>query len=154
MDTESYPEDFKLLELQVSPFISIADIDRLISYRTSKILETLQVFQPDKNFPLSWKFTVNYSVYTHSIMPVLSQINSVHNPIPYIASLIAALIQGGSNMTGTNCDLITHNQSRSYLNHLVLTSHLRLVLPRGFLASYKTNLCAFSFIVSTHRSLA
>ena len=28
-------------------------------------------------------------------------------------------IQGGSNMTGTNCDLFIHNQSRSYLNHLV-----------------------------------
>jgi hypothetical protein len=28
-------------------------------------------------------------------------------------------IQGGSDMTGTNCDLFTHNQSRSYLNHLV-----------------------------------
>jgi hypothetical protein len=28
-------------------------------------------------------------------------------------------VQGGSNMTGTNCDLFTHNQSRSYLNHLV-----------------------------------
>jgi hypothetical protein len=27
-------------------------------------------------------------------------------------------LQGGSNMTGTNCDLFTHNQSRSYLNHL------------------------------------
>jgi hypothetical protein len=23
-------------------------------------------------------------------------------------------------MTGTNCDLFTHNQSRSYLNHLVV----------------------------------
>jgi hypothetical protein len=31
-------------------------------------------------------------------------------------------IQGGSNMTGTNCDLFTHNQSRSYLNHLVYAS--------------------------------
>ena len=30
-------------------------------------------------------------------------------------------IQGGSNMTWTNCDLFTHNQSRSYLNHLVYT---------------------------------
>jgi hypothetical protein len=29
-------------------------------------------------------------------------------------------LQGGSNMTGTNCDLFTHNQSRSYLNHLLL----------------------------------
>jgi hypothetical protein len=28
-------------------------------------------------------------------------------------------IKGGTNMTGTNCDLFTHNQSRSYLNHLV-----------------------------------
>jgi hypothetical protein len=30
-------------------------------------------------------------------------------------------IQCGSNITGTNCDLFTHNQSRSYLNHLVIT---------------------------------
>jgi hypothetical protein len=29
-------------------------------------------------------------------------------------------IQGGSNMTGTNCDLFTHKSSRSYLNHLVV----------------------------------
>jgi hypothetical protein len=28
-------------------------------------------------------------------------------------------IKGGSNMTGTNCDLFTHSQSQSYLNHLV-----------------------------------
>jgi hypothetical protein len=27
--------------------------------------------------------------------------------------------QGGSNMTGTNCDLFPHKSSRSYLNHLV-----------------------------------
>jgi hypothetical protein len=31
------------------------------------------------------------------------------------------IVQGGSNMTGTNYDLFTHKQSRSYLNHLVLT---------------------------------
>jgi hypothetical protein len=37
-----------------------------------------------------------------------------------VEEFIAAIIQGGSNMTGTNCDLFTHNQSRSYLNHLVL----------------------------------
>ena len=30
------------------------------------------------------------------------------------------IVQGGSNMTGTNCDLFTHKSSRSYLNHLVL----------------------------------
>jgi hypothetical protein len=31
----------------------------------------------------------------------------------------AVQVQGGSNMTGTNCNLFTHKQSRSYLNHLV-----------------------------------
>jgi hypothetical protein len=35
---------------------------------------------------------------------------------------IFTFIQGGSNMTGTNCDLFTHSQSRSYLNHLVTVS--------------------------------
>ena len=33
--------------------------------------------------------------------------------------IISGHIQGGSNMTGTNFDLFTHNQSRSYLNHPV-----------------------------------
>jgi hypothetical protein len=33
--------------------------------------------------------------------------------------MITSIVQGGLNMTGTNCDLFTHNQSRSYLNHLV-----------------------------------
>jgi hypothetical protein len=33
--------------------------------------------------------------------------------------LIRFGVQGGSNMTGTNCDLFTHKSSRSYLNHLV-----------------------------------
>jgi hypothetical protein len=31
-------------------------------------------------------------------------------------------VQGGSNMTGTNCYLFTHKSSRSYLNHFVLNS--------------------------------
>jgi hypothetical protein len=35
---------------------------------------------------------------------------------------VIPVIQGGSNMTGTNCDLFTHKQSRSYLNHLVITA--------------------------------
>jgi hypothetical protein len=29
------------------------------------------------------------------------------------------ILQGGANMTGTNCDLFTHKSSRSYLDHLV-----------------------------------
>jgi hypothetical protein len=32
-------------------------------------------------------------------------------------------IQGGSNMTGTDCDLFTHKLSRSYLNHLVVLKY-------------------------------
>jgi hypothetical protein len=31
------------------------------------------------------------------------------------------LVQGGSNMIGTDCMILHTNQSRSYLNHLVLT---------------------------------
>jgi hypothetical protein len=34
-------------------------------------------------------------------------------------ALINNYLQGGSNMTGINCDLFTHKQSQSYLNHLV-----------------------------------
>jgi hypothetical protein len=33
-------------------------------------------------------------------------------------------------MTGTNCDLFTHNQSRSYLNHLVQIIDKKLTKPR------------------------
>jgi hypothetical protein len=36
-------------------------------------------------------------------------------------------VQGGSNMTGTNCDMFTHKSSRSYLKHLV---HTTLILTR------------------------
>jgi hypothetical protein len=31
-------------------------------------------------------------------------------------------------MTGTNCDLFTHNQSRSYLNHLVFLCIISIVI--------------------------
>jgi hypothetical protein len=36
-----------------------------------------------------------------------------------VSAFLNFVIQGGSNMNGTNCDLFTHNQSRLYLNHLV-----------------------------------
>jgi hypothetical protein len=45
--------------------------------------------------------------------------------IPYQSYLRSTIlrtpnsIQGGSNMTGTNCDLFTHKSCRSYLYHLV-----------------------------------
>jgi hypothetical protein len=34
-------------------------------------------------------------------------------------------IQGGSNMTVTNCDLFTHKSSRSYLNQLLLRYNMK-----------------------------
>jgi hypothetical protein len=37
-------------------------------------------------------------------------------------------IQGGSIMTGTNCDLFTHKSSRSYLNHPVFTLPLKIAV--------------------------
>jgi hypothetical protein len=39
--------------------------------------------------------------------------------VPKTHSLQLLYIQGGSNMTGTNCDLFIHEQARSYLNHPV-----------------------------------
>jgi hypothetical protein len=45
------------------------------------------------------------------------------------------LIQGGSNMTGTNCDLFTHKSSRSYLNHLVLKRNTNVLKNYIFLFS-------------------
>jgi hypothetical protein len=42
--------------------------------------------------------------------------------VKFLSNLMLAFhIQGGSNMTGTNCDLFTHKSSRSYMNHLVLS---------------------------------
>jgi hypothetical protein len=52
---------------------------------------------------------------------------------------VCMYVQGGSNMTGTNCDLFTHNQSRSYLNHLVY------MYVYTCWANY--NLCASRFII-------
>ena len=44
-----------------------------------------------------------------------------HNPSRLVATdrATTGILQGGSNMTGTNSDLFTHKSSRSYLNHLV-----------------------------------
>ena len=37
-----------------------------------------------------------------------------------VSRVAHCFVQGGSNLTGTNCDLFTHKSSRSYLNHIVL----------------------------------
>ena len=44
---------------------------------------------------------------------------------------IALILQGGLNMTGTNCDLFTHKSSRSYLNHLVFCEEHKLRIYSG-----------------------
>jgi hypothetical protein len=46
------------------------------------------------------------------------------------SSFLLSFLQGGSNMTRTNCGLFTHKSSRSYLNHLV-----------------QMNICQYLFIV-------
>jgi hypothetical protein len=56
------------------------------------------------------------------------------------------LVQGGSNMTGTNCDLFTRNQSRSYLNHLVYfaqqaTYHFLHILTAWSIRRKSVDLC-------------
>jgi hypothetical protein len=42
-------------------------------------------------------------------------------------------------MTGTNCDLFTHNQSRSYLNHLVYVSINAIILIKPYCYTRKPN---------------
>jgi hypothetical protein len=59
---------------------------------------------PRNNVPVV-SFTYFYAIVNDLLLVVFSK----------------PLIQGGSNMTGTNCDLFTHKSSRSYLNHLVLS---------------------------------
>ena len=52
-----------------------------------------------------------------------------------VVVVVVVVVQGGSNMTGTNCDLFTHNQSRSYLNHLVVVVVVVVVVISGILRS-------------------
>jgi hypothetical protein len=59
-------------------------------------------------------------VYPLRLHPTL-ELNYWHNEVSSSVTDFSDSrnVQSGSNMTGTNCDLFTHNQSRSYLNHLV-----------------------------------
>ena len=57
-------------------------------------------------------------------------------------------IQGGSNMTGTNCDLFTHKSSRSYLNHLVLPNLFQL-----FVIIYSMALLLVNFYITSNRRM-
>jgi hypothetical protein len=50
-------------------------------------------------------------------------------------------------MTGTNCDLFTHNQSRSYLNHLVFFRSK----SAGYRAELWTRPLDYAFILLTEQ---
>ena len=52
-------------------------------------------------------------------------------------------IQGGSNITGTDCVYVCTNQSRSYLNHLVITFHITIEKDEGKI----TNPPGFRFVI-------
>jgi hypothetical protein len=72
-----------------------------------------------------------------------------------IKLIVLMLVQGGSNVTGTNCDLFTHNQSRSYLNDLV-AYYLSPTPFIGYKKKYLTpplDSLAYKYhpLVSTHR---
>jgi hypothetical protein len=53
-------------------------------------------------------------------------------------------VQGVSYMTGTNCDLFTHNQSRSYLNHLVILT----AFPRQQWFRKRASILCYMYIAS------
>jgi hypothetical protein len=62
-------------------------------------------------------------------------------------------VQGGSNKTGTNCDLFTHKSSRSYLNHLVITfsrQYLFIFAPVHILISCHTQFVMLSSISTSN----
>jgi hypothetical protein len=52
-------------------------------------------------------------------------------------------VQGGSNMTGTNCDLFTHKYSRSYLNHLVFSCLLQVGFKTNVKVGFEMNLYSY-----------
>jgi hypothetical protein len=82
-----------------------------------------------------------YEAMTCDAAPYVSQMNPVHTRSCCLCKGAYTVkkpdkIQGGSNMTGTNCDLFTHKSSRSYLNHLVV---FHVTLPSD---GYRTEMLA------------
>ena len=55
------------------------------------------------------------------------------------------IIQGGSNMTGTDCLQFTHKKSRSYLNHLVLMKYTILLGSKNSLSKRQINTIKIKF---------
>ena len=84
-------------------------------------------------------------------MQIYDRIVWIHNVGLEVIRVCSVLliIQGGSNMTGTNCDLFTHNQSRSYLNHLVIALNVTVTDLKVSQISFRVQI----FLSTTSRSL-
>jgi hypothetical protein len=81
---------------------------------------TCSYHEPDQSSPGPIFHVVRYSHQNHAYTPLLRHTCQCPPPTSNLILLYSVTqIQGGSNMTGTNCDLFTHKSSRSYLNHLV-----------------------------------
>ena len=63
-------------------------------------------------------FAVTFHIWTPFLHPQL-WLCVLSSVLQTVLLNLKLQLQGGSNMTGTNCDLFTHKSSRSYLNHLV-----------------------------------
>jgi hypothetical protein len=90
---------------------------------TLRITQMLQ-FEGMRGCQQVCTFRVSLCSPDHYVRKMYEYVHQIHKivsaqplPLYFIGELY---VQDGSNMTGTNCDLFTHNQSRSYLNHLVL----------------------------------
>jgi hypothetical protein len=60
--------------------------------------------------------------------------------------------QGGSNMTGTNCDLFTHKSFRSYLNHLIIKSRVEFENLNTYDWNSKFKMDCTKFWTNIHRT--
>jgi hypothetical protein len=90
------------------------------------ILEILLTLKTDSlifyYYPKKEKIDIKHdnasTIISHAVLK-----KSVRNITPFTLHAtrleVCVNVQGGSNMTGKNCDLFTHKSSRSYLNHLV-----------------------------------
>jgi hypothetical protein len=69
-------------------------------------------------------------------MPQINPHSFNVSSLNHAISLISFVVQGGSNMTGTNCDFLTHKSPRKFLNHLVKRHTYCICPPPPISCSY------------------
>jgi hypothetical protein len=101
-------------------FTSIRNLNFELTYCTSSTVLD-RVFQASNFFELlvNLIYRLHYSLSVGRVNCVIGFHYLNVALITQDLRACAPIIQGGSNMTGTNCDLFTHRSSWSYLNHLV-----------------------------------